>query len=68
MNKNIHPYFAAHVSWEGTQDPIYPYRAVVDKQVWVIRINDFPEEALYTLFVDDKAAFDFDDWPYTWKR
>jgi hypothetical protein len=31
-----------------------------------LRLNDFPEEALYTLFFED-IEWDFDDLPENWK-
>lgn len=34
-----------------------------------MRINPaFPDEALYSLLVDDDETFDFDDLPETWTR
>lgn len=33
-----------------------------------IRMNDFPEQPLYTLFLDGQAVADFDDWPSGWMR
>lgn len=35
---------------------------------WKVRMNDFPGEPLYTLFVEGNALFDFDDWPDTWYK
>jgi len=33
-----------------------------------LRINDFPEEQLYTLIIDNEIILDFDDWPKNWER
>ena len=52
--------------WIKTSDPFFPFERV-DKD-WRVRINDFPEEALFTLFVEEHEAFDFDDWPEYWDR
>jgi hypothetical protein len=34
----------------------------------LIRINDFPDEHLYTLMVNDQEVVHFDDWPLCWTR
>lgn len=56
------------VSWEETGDPVYLYTAVVESETWTVRINDFPEQQLYTLFRGDREAGSFDDWPSAWLR
>ena len=45
-----------------------PYRATVDSVEWLVRINDFPSEPLYTLLVGGVATFDLDEWPGAWLR
>jgi hypothetical protein len=35
---------------------------------WKIRLNDFPDEPLYTLIADEKEIIHFDDWPSFWTR
>lgn len=35
---------------------------------WKIRMNDLPGDLLYTLFIEGKAAFDFDEWPDCWYK
>lgn len=42
------------------------YHAVVDGKPWNIRMNDFPDEPLYTLLVDRAAVIHFNDWPAFW--
>jgi hypothetical protein len=37
-----------------------------EASVWMIRINDFPEEPLYTLLIDGEEILHFDDWPNFW--
>jgi hypothetical protein len=40
----------------------------VEAETWVVRVNDFPEEHLYTLYVNDEELGDFDEWPRQWAR
>lgn len=46
--------------------PEYPFAAIIEGEQCLIRLNDFPEEHLYTLLAGDVAVADFDDWPVTW--
>ncbi len=59
---------AREIEWQSTTDPVHPWSAVVDGVPWRIRINDFPDELLYTLLLGDAPAGDFHDWPECWKR
>ena len=56
------------VRWLVTGDPVRPYQAKVGDETWVVQLNDFPEEHLYTLFIDGKEPESFDDWPVQWSR
>ncbi len=56
------------IQWIATGDEIAPYRAFVNGEKWVIRINDFPAEHLYSLIVDEREMEHFDDWPSSWLR
>ncbi|TBW41419.1 hypothetical protein EYW49_00270 [Siculibacillus lacustris] len=56
------------ISWEKTPSAEFPYEAEHEGKKLSIRINDFPEEPFYTLFVDLELAENFDDWPKNWKR
>ncbi|HWD28585.1 MAG TPA: hypothetical protein VG387_15545 [Rhizomicrobium sp.] len=33
---------------------------------WTVRLNDFPDEPLYTLIVGGDEILHFDDWPTEW--
>lgn len=35
---------------------------------WKIRLNDFPEEPMYTLIVEEEEMLNFTDWPDSWKK
>lgn len=58
----------AAVDWEQTDDVDYPYRTTVDEIRWRIRLNDFPDEPLFSLIKEDQHVADFDDWPSHWRR
>jgi hypothetical protein len=63
-NWGEHPELLRRVTW--TVDGLPPGRicsARVDGALWTIRMNDFPDEPLYTLFIDSVEVMHFDDWP-----
>ncbi|MBP7949770.1 MAG: hypothetical protein KA004_08955 [Verrucomicrobiales bacterium] len=41
--------------------------AMVDGKAWQVRINEFTEEALYSLLIGGREITRFDDWPGFWK-
>jgi len=42
---------------------------VREESRWLrIRINEFPEDAMFTLLIDGVESLDFDDWPDNWGR
>jgi hypothetical protein len=54
------------ITWEETRDPEYPYSAKVNQNNYLIRLNDFPDESLYTLIVNNEEIEDLEDWPELW--
>lgn len=56
------------VEWQETDDVDFPYRARLGGVEWTIRLNDFPDEPLFTLVRNGKPLADFDDWPARWRR
>jgi len=67
-NQSIPKEFTEFLVWNRTKDEIYPYSFLdTEDSEFRIRINDFPEEPLYTLLKDGKALMSFDDWPNNWK-
>jgi hypothetical protein len=63
-----HPLFVYWIRWNTTEDALFPYQATINDQIWLIRINDFPDEPLYTLIIEKREIIDFDDWPKTWSK
>lgn len=64
-NKN---YLTEKITWTLTDNAEYPYQAVHDGKKMLVRLNDFPAEHLYTLFVDGEESDGFDDWESNWSR
>ena len=56
------------ITWARTGDGEFPYRARIEGREWIIRVNDFPAEPLYSLMIDGQAALDLEDWPEVWIR
>jgi len=63
-----YPWTDIAIVWEHSGDGEFPYRATVEGQTLTIRVNDFPDEPLYTLFVGDIEFEDLEDWPPLWVR
>src|SRR6185503_6529258 len=61
-------YLHEPIIWHKTNNPVYPYKTVHDSQELTIRLNDFPDEHLYTLLADAEPVTSFDDWPDKWIR
>ena len=61
-------YLREPVLWSRTSDPNFPWHGLLKRVDCRVRINDFPQEPLYTLLVDGKEVGDFDDWPACWKK
>jgi hypothetical protein len=66
-NWNDHPSLRRQVPWRtGQSSPQESFVATVDGRLWVIRLNKFPDEPLYTLVIDGADVIHFDDWPEWW--
>lgn len=63
MSTKATNYLAEKIVWQKTDDPKQPYVAEFEGEKCVIRLNDFPDEHLYTLIVNGVEVADFDDWP-----
>lgn len=67
------------LQWQAGPTPELVYRCQIDVtpgqqgkppvlQEWLIRLNDFPRQPLYTLLIDGVEQVDFDAWPACWQR
>lgn len=68
MSTKAQNYLEEKIIWKSTTDPLYPYRADFAGEQCLLRINDFPEDHLYTLIVNEREVITFDDWPQHWTR
>ena len=56
------------LSWRATDDVNYPWTTDVAGETWRIGLNDFPDDLMYTLIVNDKVIGKFHEWPERWHR
>lgn len=61
-------YLAENIDWKRTTDSQYPFAAEFEGEKCIVRLNDFPDEHLYTLIVNGKETVSFDDWSVNWNR
>jgi hypothetical protein len=59
-------YLSEKIRWKESSNPEFPLRAVHDGDELRLRLNDFPAESLYTLFVNDIEIMDLEDLPENW--
>lgn len=59
---------AVEVAWRSTGGGEFPYEAEVEGKRWLVRVNDFPAEPLYTVLIDGVEVEHLDGWPPGWTR
>jgi hypothetical protein len=40
----------------------------VDGKDWRVRLNDFPDDFMYSLVIEGTTIHNFHDWPAAWLR
>jgi hypothetical protein len=68
MTTAVKDYLDISIAWEKGNDPESPYVAEIEGEQFLIRLNDFPDEHLYTPLIGGVAVADFDDWLENWRR
>ncbi|MBN9659868.1 MAG: hypothetical protein J0H49_16905 [Acidobacteria bacterium] len=68
QEKPLTEWVTKRADWTSTSDVQRPWHARVGECLWQIRINDFPDEPLFTLMIDGAVIGDLEDWPKAWKR
>ncbi len=61
-------YFKAEIRWGAGSTATLPYVAKLGKDLWEIRVNDFPEKDVYSLLINGKEIKDFNEWPENWYK
>lgn len=56
------------IEWDKGDSSEFPFFCLYTGNTLTIRVNDFPEEHLYTLFINGKESDNFDDWPRCWTK
>ena len=59
-------YLSEKIRWKESSNPEFPLRTDHDGDQLQLRLNDFPAESLYTLFVNDREIMDLEDLPENW--
>ena len=68
-NRNDHSEICHPIEWDvGSGINGECYIASDNGKALCIRMNDFPEEPLYTLIINGEDIIHFDDWPKKWIR
>ncbi len=60
-NWSEYPDLNRPIEWRLSEDPIMIYTANVDGREWMIRINDFPDEPLFSVIQERQPVFHFND-------
>lgn len=56
------------ITWHDTGDSKWMWRARYRAYDLAVRLNDWPAEASYTVYVDGAAAYDIEEWPAAWTQ
>jgi uncharacterized protein YjaG (DUF416 family) len=59
---------ARTVEWKSSNNAECPWTTSVEGQQWSVRLNDFPDDYMYSLVIDGADVGSFHDWPETWSR
>ena len=68
MKPNIFKFFNKKILWQKTDDVEFPYISIRENEKRKIRLNDFPQEPMYSLLINDEVICDFDDFPINWEK
>lgn len=58
----------AQIVWEADPEDVMWLRTKLDGNEIFLRINNFPDENLYSLWVGDEQFVELEDMPPTWSR
>jgi hypothetical protein len=60
------PITSAELDWIADLDNPYLFHAEFEGVRWSLRVNDFPDEVMFTLIVAGEVVAEFDDRPPGW--
>ena len=64
----LRPELCRDVHWlNSADDDDVLCMAVVGDSTWTVRLNGVEDQSLYSLFIENRHALDFDDWPGFWR-
>ncbi len=58
--------YSARPEWFRVESHVFVFAGFESGRTWALRLNNFPEHALYTLFVDAQVVGDLEDLPTGW--
>lgn len=64
----VQPYLDHPLAWQVTGDLERPWSTNIEAGIAHIRLNDFPDELMYSLSIEGQVIGDFHDWPKAWMR
>jgi hypothetical protein len=68
IDRKVTKQLAEFTVWGRTRDLEIPWEADRGGHHWQVRLNDFPDDYMYTLLIDGNVVGDFHDWPQAWDR
>jgi hypothetical protein len=68
MDSKLSRLLRQKIEWRTTSDCLFPWEIAGGRSRLRVRLNDYPDEVMYTLFRGDLPVGDFHDWPHTWDR
>jgi len=68
LNPELAILLSAEMEWQQAENPEIPWQTEVHGQMWQVRLNDFPDDFMYSLLIDRRTLGNFHDWPGSWIR
>jgi hypothetical protein len=56
------------IRWNKNNDVDFPFFKMIKGVEWKIRLNGWPDEPLFSLFINGEHIGDIEDWPTFWSK
>jgi hypothetical protein len=56
------------IKWRVTDNALFPFKAIMKGDELKIGVNDFPNEPMYSLYINGNKISDFNSWPILCKK